>query len=254
MMTWLLSPLAWLLLAGALLSLNWFLPRRRPWLLATSGVLAVVALAAMTPLGANLLGKPLQRPVAASRACDDAPPSTAIVLGGGTDGPPRSRADFSVLNLATRRRVDRAVAWWREDEGRVLVLAGGAPYGDIAVAELMAAYAGVLDVPETAMRVEIQSDDTWENARHAARLSPSLPRRIVLVTSLIHMPRAHGAFASAGFEVCPLGTDARRLPSRLPWALVPRTSALANAEMALHEWAGLAYYRWRARRGNPGER
>ena len=69
----------------------------------------------------------------------------------------------------------------------------------------------------------------------------------MLVTSFIHVPRAQRAFASAGFEVCPLGTDARRLPSRLPWALVPRTSALVNADVALHEWLGLAYYRWRDR-------
>jgi hypothetical protein len=56
------------------------------------------------------------------------------------------------------------------------------------------------------------------------------------------------AFAAAGFEVCPEGTDGRRLPSRLPWALVPRSSALATSDLAIHEWAGLAYYRWRAAR------
>lgn len=210
-----------------------------------------VALAAMTPLVANLLGKPLQRPMVAPIACRAATPSVAVVLGGGTDGRPRSHADFSVLNLASRRRVDRAIAWWRAGEGRVLVLEGGGPHGGIAVAELMAAYAQMQGVPATALRVEDQSDDTWGNARHAARMSPPLPRRIVLVTSLIHMPRARAAFAGAGFEVCPLGADARSLPSRVPWALVPRTSALANTELALHEWAGLAYYRWRGRREEP---
>ncbi|GAB3384666.1 hypothetical protein GCM10027432_16370 [Lysobacter fragariae] len=141
------------------------------------------------------------------------------------------------------------MAWWHEREGRVLVLEGGAPHPGVAtLAELMAAYAQMQGVPSTALRVETESGDTWGNARHAALLSPRLPGRIVLVTSLIHMPRAQRAFASAGFEVCPLGTDARRLPSRLPWALVPRTVALANAEVALHEWAGLAYYRWRDRK------
>jgi uncharacterized SAM-binding protein YcdF (DUF218 family) len=210
-----------------------------------------VALAAMTPLVANLLGKPLQRPVAAPLACRTATPSVAVVPGGGTDGRPRSHADFSVLNLASRRRVDRAVAWWRAREGRVLVLEGGGPQGGIAVAELMATYAQMQGVPTAALRVENRSDDTWGNARHAARMSPPLPRRIVLVTSLIHMPRARAAFAGAGFEVCPLGADARSLPSRVPWALVPRASALANTELALHEWAGLAYYRWRGWREEP---
>jgi uncharacterized SAM-binding protein YcdF (DUF218 family) len=71
------------------------------------------------------------------------------------------------------------------------------------------------------------------------------------VTSLVHMPRAQAAFASAGFEVCPLGADSRRLPSRLPWALFPRTSALVTSDMAIHEWAGLAWYRWRQHREAP---
>jgi hypothetical protein len=30
--------------------------------------------------------------------------------------------------------------------------------------------------------------------------------------------------------------------------MIPRTSALNNTEMAIHEWVGLVYYRWRERR------
>lgn len=253
MAAWLLSPLAWLLLAGAALPWAWLRRQRLRWPLVASVALAAVALAAMTPLAANLLGNPLQRTLAEPIACRDAPPAIAVVLGGGSDGRPRSDTDFAVLNLASRRRMDRAVAWWRAREGRQLVLVGGGR-GGVAVAELMAAYARMQGVPAAALRVEAQSDDTWSNARHAARMSPPLPARIVLVTSLIHMPRARAAFAGAGFEVCPLGTDARRLPSRLPWALVPRTSALANTELALHEWVGLAYYRWRDHREAPASR
>lgn len=244
-MNWFLSPLAWLLLAGAVMVLAGF--HRWRWLLVACCAVVVVALAAMTPLGANLLAGPLERPVPAPPACHGSPPSIAVVLGGGIDGKPRRRDDFPVLNLASRRRIDRAITWWREGGGRVLVLQGGAPYGGTAVAELMAAYAQAQGVPSAALRVENQSDDTWENARRAALFSPRLPRRIVLVTSRIHMPRARSAFVRAGFEVCPLATDTRRLPSRLPWALVPRTRALARTEAALHEWVGLGYYRWRAR-------
>jgi uncharacterized SAM-binding protein YcdF (DUF218 family) len=109
----------------------------------------------------------------------------------------------------------------------------------------MAAYARVLGVPQSAIRLETASLDTWENAVSAAALVPRVPKRVVLVTSRVHMRRAREAFAGNGFEVCPLATDVRRLPSRIPWALIPRTSGLANAEVALHEWAGLAYYRWR---------
>lgn len=246
-MTWLLSPLAWLLLAGVLAPWAWAMRGRRPWLLFGCCLLATVAIAGMTPLGANALAKPLERAVHPPRGCIDAPPSTAVVLAAGIDGRPRDRGDFSVLDLASRRRVDRAVAWWHEREGRVLVLVGGPPHRSVAAAELMAAYAGHLGVPARALRLEADSSDTWGNARNSARLSPRLPLRIALVTSLIHMPRAQHAFASAGFDICPLGTDSRRLPSRLPWALMPRASALANTQVALHEWVGLAYYRWRSR-------
>jgi uncharacterized SAM-binding protein YcdF (DUF218 family) len=248
-MTWLLSPLAWLLLAGALALYLTRTHRRRPWLLAACAVVVVAALAAMTPMGANALVVPLERPVPAPRACRDAPPSFALVRGGGRAGAPRDGGDFAPLNLASRRRMDHAVAWWHEREGRQLVLVGGGARHrrGPALADLMQAYAQRLGLPAGVLRLERDSDDTWENARHSAGLEPRLPRRIGLVTSAMHMPRARAAFAHAGFEVCPLAGASERLPSRLPWAVLPRTIGLDRAEEALHEWAGLAYYRWRAR-------
>lgn len=245
-MIWLLSPLAWLLFAGA--TLWWACLTRRRWAMAGAGLLAAVALGAMTPLGANALARSLERPFLVADGCADNAPALAVVLGGGVDGRPRDNNDFSVLNLASRRRVDRAVAWWRERNDRVLLMQGGAPYHGLpALAELMAAYAQRQGVPLAALRLETRSTDTWSNALSAAELSPSIPRRVVLVTSLVHMRRAQQAYVHNGFQVCPLGTDVRRLPSRIPWALVPRTSALTNAEVALHEWSGLIYYRWHRR-------
>ncbi|QNP40689.1 YdcF family protein [Lysobacter solisilvae (ex Woo and Kim 2020)] len=253
-MYWLLSPLSWLLLAGVVLA--WALLRRRLLLTLGAGTVVALALVAMTPLAANLLARPLERPFLAANGCSADPASVAVVLGGGISGSPRDAADFSVLNLASRRRVDRAVEWWREGEGRVLVMQGGAPYRSLpALAELMAAYARMQGVPSGALRVETGSGDTRENAAGAAAMTPPLPRRVVLVTSMIHMRRAQEVFRRNGFDVCPLGTDRRRLPSRIPWALIPRTSALANTEVALHEWAGLAYYRLHAeRQPTPGTR
>lgn len=251
MATWLLSPLAWLLLAALLLAIAALQRRHRGWSFALGIGLGLIALATMTPMGANALLRPLERPRAIPKACAE-PTPVAVVLGGGLEGWPRHERDFLALNLSSRRRVDRAVAWWREAPGRMLVVQGGSPYpGAVPIGRLMASYAMSQGVPETALRIESESIDTWENARHAARLTPALPRRVVLVTSFAHMPRAQAAFAGAGFEVCAVGTDSRRLPSRVPWALFPRTSALVTSDLAIHEWAGLAYYRWRAHRENP---
>ncbi|HEY1141161.1 MAG TPA: YdcF family protein, partial [Lysobacter sp.] len=200
-MGWLLSPLAWLLLSGLLMPWAWL--RRRRVLLAVCGLVAALALAAMTALGANLLAWPLERPFLHADGCAEAMPEApeiAIVLGGGLDGWPHSADDYAVLNLASRRRVDRAVVWWQERPGRTLVLQGGAPYpGTPALAELMASYARMQGVPPTALRLETGSGDTWENAAHAAALVPALPRRVVLVTSFVHMRRAKEAFEKNGF-------------------------------------------------------
>lgn len=245
MIAWLLSPLAWLLLAGTLAVCSAFLHRGfGRWLRAACAVVAGIALVAMTPIVANALMTPLERSLPAPHWCHEAPPSIALVLAGGADGTPSDRADFSVLSLSSRRRVDTAVAWWRERDGRDLVLVGGSGHDDApARAELMAAYARMLGVPPADLRVETDSIDTWSNAHGSAKLLPPSPRRIVLVTSAMHMPRAAVAFESAGFEICPMAGDYRRLPSRLPWALVPRTVGLMRTEAALHEWVGLAYYR-----------
>lgn len=248
MVTWLLSPLSWLLLSVATALVCWGVRgMSRSWLVACA-LASMASVAAMTPIIANLLAAPLERPAPLPEWCRSAPPSTVLVLAGGTSGQARDSADYRVLNLASRRRMDQAVGWWREQDGRTLVLVGGAgDDGMRSLAELMAAYAQALGVPVRALRLEADSDDTWENARHSTRLVPSLPKRIVLVTSAMHMPRARFAFAEAGFQVCPLHADVRRLPSRIPWALVPRTVGLVRTEAALHEWVGLAYYRLRAR-------
>lgn len=241
-MAWLLSPLAWAIAASALLALAW--PRRSRRLLAMGLLLAAVSYAATTPLVANLLWRGLEQAVRMPSGCEGAGPAVALVPGGGFDGWPRHARDFSALNLASRQRVERAVDWWRERPGRRLVLLGGALHPLAPpVSALMVAYAETLGVPAASITVEPRSADTWGNAREAAALSPPLPRRVVLVTSPVHMPRAQLAFARHGFDVCPRSAGRRRLPSRLPWALVPRTSALARTEMALHEAVGLAYYR-----------
>src|SRR5688572_27235051 len=153
-MVWLLSPLAWLLVAMLLLPLAWW-RRRRRWLMTAAIALALAAVAAMTPLGANLLVGPLERPSPLRPECERATPATAVVLGGGIEGWPRSDADFSALNLSSRRRLDRAVAWFGEREGRTLVMQGGEPYpGSGSLAALMAAYARAHGVPAAAIRVE----------------------------------------------------------------------------------------------------
>lgn len=252
-MTWLLSPLAWLLLAGLLALLAWRM--RATWLAFSAATLAVAAVTATTPLVANLLVARLERPATQSVQCLDMPPATVVVLGGGVDRLPVSRADFEVLNLASRRRTERGVQYWRDRDGHEVVLVGGpvAP-GSVATAELMDEYARWLGLPAAAIRIERQSRNTRENASRVAALVPPLPRRIALATSAMHMPRARLAFSAAGFDVCALPTDFQTIAVGAPGYLLPRSRALMRTEAALHEIVGIGLYRWQEWRSVGGGR
>lgn len=251
-MGWLLSPLSWLLLAmlGACAARWW--RRRARTLCVVSGVVAVVAVAAMTPLVANLLVGWLERPALQSAACAVTPPDIAVVLAGGVDAADPEDADISALGITSRRRMERAVAWWGAKPGRRLVVAGGPMVdGGVPPSRLMVRYSRQLGVDAGALLAEESSVNTWENARHLARL-PDMPQRVVLVTSAMHLPRAGFAMRQAGFEVCPVPADFRRVALGWPGALIPRSSALGKSEAALHEIVGLAWYRLRAFSGSAG--
>lgn len=253
-MNWWLSPLNWLLLAAVLGAVA--LRTRMKWLGAGCAVLAVVALAGMTPLVANWLVEDLERPAVGTARCSSTPPAIVVVLSGGVEGLPRGPADFGAMDLASRRRVERGVQYWREHGGDRIILTGGATRAPpVTHADLMGEYAQRLGLPERVLILERRSGNTQESARNVAALMPRLPRRIALVTSAMHMPRARIAFDAAGFEVCPQPTDFRAIPVAPPFYLRPVSSALVKTESALHELVGIAYYRWRAWRSkeSPGD-
>jgi uncharacterized SAM-binding protein YcdF (DUF218 family) len=245
-MGWLLSPLSWLLLAvlGACAA-RWWSSRARA-LCVASAVVAVVAVAAMTPLVANLLVGWLERPVMQSAGCANTPPDIAVVLAGGVDAAYPEEADISALGITSRRRMERAVAWWDAKPGRRLVVAGGPLVaGGVPPSRLMVRYSRQFGVDAGSLQAEESSTNTWENARHLACV-PGMPRRVVLVTSAMHLPRAGFAMRHAGFEVCPVPADFRRVALGWPGALIPRSSALRKSEAALHEIVGLVWYWLRA--------
>jgi uncharacterized SAM-binding protein YcdF (DUF218 family) len=78
-------------------------------------------------------------------------------------------------------------------------------------------------------------------------------RRVLLVTSAMHMPRAVGVFKKecAGIEFIPAPTDFRITdPIPAPWyqrlkAVVPTPSNLLLFSEAMHEYLGIAFYKLR---------
>ena len=99
-----------------------------------------------------------------------------------------------------------------------------------------------------------QSHDTHE---HAKNLGPMFKekgfKRVLLVTSAMHMPRALGVFRHLcpGVEFIPAPTDFQvTKPIPAPWyhqlvAVIPTPRHLLDFSEVMHEYLGMAYYRLR---------
>ena len=109
-----------------------------------------------------------------------------------------------------------------------------------------------LGVPSDAIVIEDRSRNTRQNALFTAELAGSRGiGKVLLATSVWHMPRAEAAFRRVGLEVIPASTDYRFAgdgyrPAK-PWLLriLPDIGALSRSTRAFREHFGLLVYRLR---------
>ena len=244
-----LSPLSWSIVLLVLLVILW---RRLPRPLRYIGIaIEVIVVLSMTPLGANLLVRAVESRVASARQCAPPVPTAIVLLSGGFDSPPKSVDDFSSASAESLHRLFAAVSLWRRSPGSLLIIAGGGE-GRIAQAALLARLAERLGVPAGFIRVEPDSQTTWQNAHNVAAMSPQVPRRIWLVSSALHLPRAMGAFRAFGFDPCAWSSGSLYLPPGGFGYFLPQSSSLDKAEFAIHEIVGGWIYALKAHHAGAG--
>lgn len=242
MLTSLVSPLRLGVLIGLLAMLAWrWSPRalRLLWIAAIAGCVLLT-----TPLVANFLVGIQESRAPAGVACSEPPPTTIVLLGGGVSLAAKDADDAGVLTESSLRRLFAAVDLHSEHPDATLVIAGGISRHTISESALLGTLATRLGVPTTMLRLEERSRTTWQNARFVAELQPQIAKRIWLVTSALHMPRARYAFEQAGFDVCSWSVDARYSSGSGIGYFVPSTTGLDKADAALHELVGEAAYRF----------
>lgn len=250
---WGTSPLLYAVVLLILMLVGWrWLPSAVRW----AAVVVEVLLFVMTmPLGAWALSRAVLVRLPPANACTAPAPDTVVVLSAGVTHAPVGAGDFAALNHLSLQRLFAGVAKWRTLPGARLVISGGG-YRRVPDAVVMARLAEQMGVPVADIEVEDRSRTTWQNAEFVAALTPTLPRRIWLVTSALHMPRALGAFRAWGFEPCasPSGMQETRLHFG-PWVFVPQGDAVLASTLALHELFGAVEYAglewWRRRHPQP---
>jgi uncharacterized SAM-binding protein YcdF (DUF218 family) len=215
---------------------------RRLSVAGASGLIAVTAL----PVGDAALGA-LERRFAPLAACTGgaAPPYAGIIVLGGAlsaieiDGQPLD----SMGEASDRLRLAAAIARARPD---LPILASGgmtfASPGARTEAPMMRTLLAELGVAPERVIIEQASRTTAENARRAAALSPAgAEAPWILVTSAFHMPRAVGAFRSAGLAVVAAPTDWQVDP-HAPWQTWNAADRLLRLNLAAKEYLGLLAY------------
>jgi len=188
---------------------------------------------------------------------------TAIVLLGGSLDPVNSKPGAIEGNDSFERVVSAAELYRNKCAPRVIVSGGS---GSIAFPQAKetpysAEFLEFMGVPASAILIEDQSRNTYENAVYTARLlaniagsgspggSPGISKglplgtmRIALVTSAWHMRRAAAIFKKAGFDFDPISVDSLVHPLEMPADFFPDAWALTRSTRILHEIVGYEAY------------
>jgi len=180
-----------------------------------------------------------------------------VVLGGATKPafPPRPSVDISEEG----DRVLYGAQLYQQKKAPIIIVAGGRidwrGSGPSESAD-MAAILTQIGVPTEAILQEPLSLNTYENAVNVRKILDARGiRRVLLVTSAMHMPRSLLIFKRQGIAAIPAPTDflvtdnELKEPQNSPQAtllnLIPDAKQLDNSTRALKEYIGIIVYRLR---------
>lgn len=233
--------LASLLLAGGAGVLLWR-GRRRTGALVLTAALGWLWLWSTPAFGDWLRATLEQRYPLAS--LDSLPTADAIVLLGGVMTPAAPpEQPYSNLGAAVDR-VWHAARLYRAGKAPLILASGGnLPWSgaDRSEAEAIADLLQQLGVPSAAIVLDPHSRTTRENRDHSLSILRARgARRILLVTSALHMPRALALFRQSALEVVPAATDFEvfHQGNAHPLRWLPDAQTLADSTRAFKEYLG----------------
>ncbi|MCC9078716.1 YdcF family protein [Litorilinea aerophila] len=187
------------------------------------------------------------------------PEAEVIVILGGATRPHEDPRPLTEVNEGGDRLLYGAWLYHQGKAPAVLVSGGYIEWlgSTTPEAQSMRESLLLLGVPDEAIWLEAESRNTYENGlRVQAMLEPMGIRRIILVTSAMHMPRSVLIFRKLGFEVIPAPTDFMVTQAEMAYLrrgdwqvqllnLVPAADNLELSTRVLKEYIGILVYRLR---------
>lgn len=182
-----------------------------------------------------------------------------VVLGGGTESVQYPRPMVEVNSAGDR--VLYAAYLYKQGKAPVILLSGGfiTWYNGRTTtpAQDMESLMMLMDVPQSALLLQPNSQNTYEDALYSSQmLKEKGIQRVLLVTSAMHMPRSVALFKHQGIDVIPApvdyGTSSAEWdnlmsldPPTLLTNLLPNASSLGETTNALKEYIGMLTYHFR---------
>jgi uncharacterized SAM-binding protein YcdF (DUF218 family) len=240
----LILPPGLLIVAVAVAAVLAALGLRRSAIAVVCTVSGLVAILGIGPV-ADLLLRPLETRYPPLRLTDVAglEADAIVLLGGGVVAASPAAEGRDVLSRASTQRALYAAALQKR-LGFPIITTGGRVVPDLRVdaeSTVQRRFLEELGVKAALIKEENESRTTWENALRVRDLYH--PRRVVLVTSAIHMPRAVACFERLGVQVVPAPVDYLYAGSHAFLSWLPSGGSLSNSLDALREYLGIAGYR-----------
>jgi uncharacterized SAM-binding protein YcdF (DUF218 family) len=211
---------------------------------ARTGAVVCLALAALVWVGTSkVFSDAIMAPLENAYPTPSKPKGDVIVLlCGGFRGGGNLYSASERLAPATLERAAAAYKLYQDTKLPILV-SGGAPFSAEPEAEAAAAWLRELGVPQDKLLAEKSSRDTFENAEYTVKLCRERGfRRIILLTSAYHIPRAVMLFRKeGGVEITPFPVARRSGGPRFISDWLPGRDL--DARLAINEYFGIVYYR-----------
>ncbi|MGA2119301.1 MAG: YdcF family protein [Bryobacteraceae bacterium] len=214
-------------------------------------VLIALPLAILWLLSTPVVADPVMRTLEdryAWRPNSAYPEADAVfALGGGILGP-RDGLGTEVEWGASAERFDRALSLYTSGRARVLVISAGQLFDSDGFCEgvRLREIAIQRGVPPESVIVTRETLNTADEAGALTQLVARLHwRRILLVTSAFHMPRAMRLFRECPAEIVPVPVNYLTPDPRMALEMdqyLPQAEALFRSERALREYLGILYY------------
>jgi len=234
----LISPLVIFLTAALIFSI-----KKRNW---TALSITIIFSMTCTSIVANSLWNALeggQRPI----QVEHAKKTYAVVVLSGMIGAIEFGGD-QFIQWGNADRFMKGIDLVKHDKGDLIIFTGGnLPWQKLATDEgsILRKKALEMNIPKEQILVTSRVENTAQEAQEVAKLLANKNKKITLVTSAFHMPRASNLFRQQGFDVYQFPVDFRshaQSQSLTPMDFIPSAAAANKTFEAIREFLGRTYY------------